>query len=175
MEKDAADRVMVRTGRVYLRPWCEADAESLYRYASDGRVSELALWPRHTSVDMSRQVIKDFFMSNQHTYAIVLRSSDEPIGCIGLVPESEEHFPTLRNEREVGYWIGFPFWGKGLTTEALKGLIDYCREVLRLRFLLITADIKNIASHKVAEKCGFLHIADYVAEGVSGKAFRLEL
>ena len=43
------------TDRLIMRPWRTDDAEALYKYASDGRVSELALWPRHTSVEMSRE------------------------------------------------------------------------------------------------------------------------
>ena len=163
------------TQRLILRRWSEDDAEALYKYASDGRVCEMALWPRHTSVDMSREVIRDFFKPNPYTFAIVLKETDEPIGCIGLVPTGEEHFKPLTNEREVGYWIGYPYWGKGLTTEALSALIVFCRDSLRLDSLLITTDAKNIASQRVAEKCGFKFIADYIYNDVDSHAFRLSL
>lgn len=163
------------TQRLILRRWSEDDAEALFKYASDGRVSEMALWPRHTSVDMSREVIRDFFKPNPYTYAIVLKETNEPIGCIGLVPEGDEHFKSLTNEREVGYWIGYPYWGKGLTTEVLSALIVFCRESLRLDSLLITTDAKNIASQRVAEKCGFKLIADYTYNDIDSHAFRLSL
>ena len=39
---------MIETERLILRPWQESDADALYKYASDSRVSELALWPTHT-------------------------------------------------------------------------------------------------------------------------------
>lgn len=163
---------VIETARMTLRPWREEDAEALYRYASDGRVSELALWPRHTSVEMSRQVIKDFFMPFPHTFAMAMKDSDEAIGCIGLVPEGGEHYHLNKSEREVGYWIGYPFWGKGLTTEALTALIDYCRSI-GLKSLLITTDTRNIASQRVAEKCGFRFIGNYSNEGIASKAYRL--
>lgn len=166
---------VIETDRLILRPWQEDDAEALYRYASDPRVSELALWPCHTSVEMSRQVIKDFFMQAPYTYAIVLKDSNEPVGSIGLVPQGSEHFDIQTNEREIGYWIGYPHWGKGLTTEALNALIDFCRHTLQLQSLLITADAKNRASHRVAEKCNFKHVEDYVYDNTPGKAFRLYL
>lgn len=161
------------TQRLILRHWNEDDAEALYKYASDGRVSEMALWPRHTSVDMSREVIRDFFRPNPYTFAIVLKETDEPIGCIGLVPTGEEHFKPLTNEREVGYWIGCSYWGKGLTTEALSALIIFCRDNLHLDSLLITTDAKNIASQRVAKKCGFKLIADYTYNDVDSHAYRL--
>lgn len=165
----------METERLILRPWRMDDADALYKYASDGRVSELALWPRHTSLEMSRKVIEEIFMPNRNSFAMVLKTTGEPIGCIGLVPEGEEHHSVDSCEREVGYWIGHPYWGKGLTTEALKCLIGYCRDILMLASVLITTDVKNVASQRVAEKCGFHHMGDYDCDGVSCKFFRLGL
>ena len=172
---EIAQNFNIDTNRLTLRRWRENDAEALYKYASDGRVSEMALWPRHTSVDMSREVIKDFFQPNPFTLAMVLKETNEPIGCIGLVPAGAEHYKPLTNEREVGYWIGHSYWGKGLTTEALAALISFCRGSLHLDSLLITIDANNLASQRVAEKCGFQQIADYNCNGVDCRAYRLSL
>ncbi len=165
----------METDRLSFRRWRLDDAEALYKYASDGRVSKMALWPRHISVDMSRQVIRDFFQPNPFTMAMVLKESNEPIGCIGLVPVGEEHFNILPNEREVGYWIGYPYWSKGLTTEALSAMIDFYWEFLILDSLLITTDANNIASQRVAEKCGFNCIASYTYNGINSRTYRLNL
>lgn len=166
---------MIETKRLILRPWCEEDATALYKYASDERVSEMALWPCHTSVEMSRTVIRDFFIPNPHTFAMVLKTTDEPIGCIGLVPDGDEHHPVLPNEREVGYWIGYPYWDNGLTSEALKALIAFCEDTMGLESLLITTDSRNMASQRVAEKCGFEFLGDYTMDNTDGKAYRLQL
>lgn len=48
---------IIQTERLILRPWCEADAESLYEYAKDERVGPAAGWPVHTSVENSREII----------------------------------------------------------------------------------------------------------------------
>ncbi len=172
---EIAQNFKINTNRLTLRRWRENDAEALYKYASDGRVSEMALWPRHTSVDMSREVIKDFFQPNPFTLAMVLKETNEPIGCIGLVPAGAEHYKPFANEREVGYWIGFQYWGKGLTSEALKSMIEFCRNNIRLDSLLITTDAANKASQRVAEKCGFINFTDYDNNGTPSKAFRLSL
>lgn len=166
---------MIETDRLILRHWREDDAEDLYKYASDERVSRLALWPAHTSVDMSLEVIKSVFIPNRDTFAITERITGEAVGCIGLVPEGMENYPPADGEREAGYWIGYPLWNKGLTSEALKAFIGYCRDTLHIKSLLITTDSLNIASQRVAAKCGFIHIADYDHEGTPSKAFRLSL
>jgi RimJ/RimL family protein N-acetyltransferase len=59
------------------------------------------------------------------------------------------------DEREVTYWIGRSYWGKGIATGALKAFltIDPSRP-LRAR----VAD-DNVASRRVLEKCGFRVVA----------------
>lgn len=166
---------VIETKRLVLRPWRPDDAAALFRYASDPKVSELAMWPVHTSEAMSREVIEKFFMPNEATFAMVLRDTGEPVGCIGLVPEGGEHYAVLPSEREVGYWVGRPLWGRGLTPEALEGLIAYCRDVLSLRSLLITTDMRNAASQRVAEKCGFLPVGEFDCDGCPSMAFRRAL
>ena len=158
-----------------LRTWRADDAGALYKYASDGRVSELALWPRHDSIGMSRKVIEEIFIPCPHTFAIVLKAVDELVGCIGLVPQGEEHYVHEDKEREVGYWIGYPYWGQGLVSEALEAIIEYCRNTMRLKSLLIANDKRNVASQRVAEKCGFKFIEEYEYDGVCSKAYRLVL
>lgn len=166
---------ILESGRLVLRKWKLEDAEALYKYASDSRVSELALWPCHESVEMSRFVIQEFFMPNPHNFAMILKETGEPIGCIGLVPSGEEHFAHADREREVGYWIGYPYWGNGLTTEALKTFNVYCRDCLRLKSLLLTTDSRNTASQRVAEKCGFQFLSYYDYDGIKSKSYRLKL
>ncbi len=54
-------------------------------------------------------------------------------------------------EREVGYWIGKDFWGKGVATRALSAFL---REV-RVRPLHARVARDNLASLRVLQKCGF--------------------
>jgi RimJ/RimL family protein N-acetyltransferase len=54
-------------------------------------------------------------------------------------------------EREVSYWIGREYWGKGVTTEALSQFLD----CITIRPLYARAAKDNIASIRVLEKCGF--------------------
>lgn len=167
--------ITIDTPRLLLRHWQIDDAEALFKYASDSRVSRMALWPTHTSVDMSRDVIEQIFIPNSRSFAIVLKETCEPIGCIGLVPNGLEHLSSAMSEREIGYWIGYKYWGMGLVTEALTALIKYCRDTLLIDSLLITTDSRNIGSQRVAEKCGFRYDCDFMLDGIESKAFRLPL
>ena len=60
------------TTRLLLRPWCESDAESCYRYARDPFVGPAAGWPAHTSVENSREIIRTV-LSEPDTFAVILK------------------------------------------------------------------------------------------------------
>ena len=123
--------MQLTTERLILRPWAETDAEDLYRYAKDDRVGPIAGWPPHSSVDNSAEIIRTVF-SAPETYAVCLKEDNRAIGSIGLMigARSDKEIPDT--EGEIGYWIGVPFWGKGLIPEATQELIRHGFEDLKL-------------------------------------------
>ena len=145
---------ILQTDRLLLRRWTEQDAEALYKYASDPDVGPRAGWPVHQSVEFSLEVIRRYFM-NEDTWAIVLKSTNEPIGCIGYYTYGKSNIPIGENDCEVGYWIGKPYWNKGICTEALKSFLDYCINVKCFDNIWADHFIGNPASGRVMEKCGF--------------------
>ena len=145
----------METERILLRPWLESDAEALFKYASDPDVGPRAGWPPHKSVEESREVIKNFF-SNEDTWAIEHKETSEIIGCIGVLRAGFSNLKIAETECEVGYWIAKPYWGKGICTEALRLVIDYCFNVKIFTTLWGDYFPENPASGKVMEKCGFV-------------------
>ncbi len=126
--------MILKTDRLILRPWKETDAESLYEYAKDPRVGPMAGWPVHTSVENSRQIIRGV-LSAEETYAVALKEEDAAIGSVGLLIGENSSLGIKADEAEIGYWIGVPYWGRGLIPEAVKELIRYAFEELRLSVL----------------------------------------
>ena len=61
----------LKTERLVMRSWKESDAENLYEYAKDPNVGPIAGWPVHTSVENSREIIRDV-LSAEETYAVCL-------------------------------------------------------------------------------------------------------
>ena len=98
----------LETERLLLRPWREEDAADLYEYAKNPAVGTAAGWPPHTSVENSREIIRTVF-SAPETYAVVLKATGQPIGCVGLLFEGNSNTPLGEHEAEVGYWIGVPY------------------------------------------------------------------
>lgn len=142
------------TKRLILRPWKEEDAEELYRYACDPDVGPAAGWPVHTSIENSRDIIRNI-LSADGTYAVVLKDTGLPVGSIGLM--QNVNIPTQPHEAELGYWIGKPYWGKGLIPEAAEELLRYAFQEHKCRRVWCVYDDGNEKSRRVQEKCGFRH------------------
>lgn len=142
------------TERLILRPWEDADAESLYEYAKDDRVGPAAGWKPHTSVENSREIIRDI-LSAPGTYAVCLKEDDRAIGSIGLMVGKQSNLGLPDSEGEIGYWIGVPFWGRGLIPEAVRELMRHAFSELHLKTLWCGYYDGNDKSRRVQEKCGF--------------------
>ena len=146
---------MMETERLILRPWCESDAEALFKYASDPDVGPRAGWPPHKSVEESLQIIRTVF-NTPTMWAVELKETGEAIGCVGYLPASVSNLHIPDDQCEVGYWIGKPYWGRGICTEALRLVIDYCFNVKHFTTLWGDFFPSNPASGRVMTKCGFI-------------------
>lgn len=166
----------METARLRLRPWREADAEALYRLASDPEVGPRAGWPPHQSVAESREIIRTVF-SNDTTWAIVWKASDEVVGAIGYGPSCDCNLPAWEGEPTVGYWVGRPYWNRGICSEALRAMIDHIQATTSIRSLISGHFVDNPASGRVMEKCGFQptgeHCYDEQLYGGKGRAIRV--
>lgn len=166
--------MILHTDRLILRSWEEKDAEDLYKYASHPEVGPIAGWPVHTSVENSREVIRDV-LSAPDTYAMVLKETGHPVGSIGLMVGEASNLSVPDNEGEIGYWIGVPYWGQGLVPEAVREIMRYGFEDKQLDKIWCGYFEGNTKSKRVQEKCGFHfhHTADNVPCAIEG-VFRTE-
>lgn len=144
------------TERLILRPWLESDASDLYKVAKDPLVGPIAGWPVHTSVENSKEIIQDV-LSAAGTYAVVLKETGRAVGSIGIMPSRAKHPDVKAYELEIGYWIGVPYWGKGMVPEAVKRLIRHCFEDMNCPGLWCGYYKGNEKSKRVQEKCGFVY------------------
>ena len=150
--------MILETDRLILRRWNEDDAESLYEYAKDPSVGPIAGWPVHTSVENSREIIRHV-LSAEETYAVCLKEDNRAIGSIGLIPPEQSHTKAAaggeETELEIGYWIGAPFWGRGLIPEAVRRIQEHAFVDLGCSALWCGYYDGNVKSKRCQEKCGF--------------------
>ena len=164
--------VKIETERLTLRRFTLEDAPAAFRnWESDRRVTEFLCWSPHKTLEEVRKSLDNWIASYQkpdfYQWAIVPKDGrDEPVGTISAV---EIHEKT--KEIEIGYCIGVDWWGKGIVTEAFRGIIPFFFDQVGARRICAQHDPENPASGRVMEKCGLqyegtLRQADYNNRGI---------
>jgi len=97
----------------------------------------------------------EFFINLSQTnnslenFAIIYKG--EFCGVIGLILKSDIYKLTA----EIGYWVGEPYWGRGIASEAVRLTTKYGFESLNLIRIQAGVFDSNIGSMKVLEKNGY--------------------
>lgn len=132
---------LAASDRPILREVRESDIEAFYEYQADPDAAQMAAFtPRDRDAAYARW---HDILANDTITARAIVVGDEVAGHV--VSWSEE------GHREVGYWIGRPFWGRGIATAALRDFLDIVTE----RPLEAWVSPGNIGSIRVLEKNGF--------------------
>ena len=82
-------------------------------------------------------------------YAITEAETGKLLGCCSL--ETTEAGKAL----ELGYWVGEPFWGRGIATEAVHALVDMAFRTREVSHIDASCRVINPASRRVLQKSGF--------------------
>lgn len=110
-----------------------------------------------------REKIKNEKEKREFCFLIVDVKKGTPCGAVFL-----KNFEWTIPKCELGYFIDKNEEGKGITSNALHAIIEYCFSVLKLNKLFLRAAVDNAGSKRVAEKNGFIE------EGVLRKDFMTE-
>lgn len=143
---------MLHSEKIILRLLTDDDASALALLADNKKI-----W------DNVRDILPHPYTIDDAIFFINLTKQENPqmsfaieyegkfCGMIGLVAQQD----VYRRTAEIGYWLGEPFWGKGIATEATGLITDYGFN--ELGFVRIHTGIfeHNIGSMKVLEKNGY--------------------
>ncbi len=158
----------LHSDRLLLRPLQLADAEQaqllfphweIVRY-----LSNVVPWPYPP--DGAYKFYRDSAlpaMARGDAWHWTLRLKTEPerlIGSISLIK---------RENNNRGFWLGLPWHGQGLMTEACETVTSYWFNVLRFPVLRVPKAIGNVASRRISEKSGMRIIAVEERDYVSGR------
>jgi len=145
-------RECLLTERLYLRRWRSSDAEQMYSLCKDPDVGPITGWPPHKSVDDSKYIIENV-LQGPEAYAICMRESDLPVGCIELKLGTE--LCNSDDECEMGFWLGKDYWGRGIMPEAAVELLRHGFEDIGMNKVWAGYYEGNTKSKRCQEKIGF--------------------
>lgn len=142
----------IETKRLILRRFRIEDAQAMFaNWASDDEVTKYLSWPTYTGVDQAVMILTEWTDSydREDFYLWAIEYEGQPIGSISVV--------ELNNDIEkahIGYCIGRNWWRKGLTSEALKAVMDYLFDEVGMNRIEACHDPRNPNSGRVMAKCG---------------------
>lgn len=153
-----AKNTTIKTDRLILRPVSLEDTEDMFEFASDEETTYF-VYDRHKSLEDTENNIADFYMSSPlGKYGIELRANKTLIGNIDIRINKEHH------SAELGYVLNKKFQKQGYMTEAVKEIIRFGFEELKLRKIYAACDERNKASSNVMQRM------DMTYEGTSRHA-----
>lgn len=129
-----------------LRDVTESDLPILFKQQLDPEATAMAAFP-------SRE--HDAFMAH---WKKIMAYEGNLIKAISYDGEVAGYILSweMEGEREVGYWLGKEYWGKGIATQALTEYVS----IVKTRPLMAHVARHNIGSRRVLEKCGFKVIGE---------------
>lgn len=144
-------KMIIKCDKCVLRRWEYFDLKNLVENANNYKIAvnmrDIFPYP-YTIVEGKEWIV--FAVNSNCNFAITV--DNEAVGGIGLnIGQDIE-----RISAEVGYWLGEKHWGHGITSSALKGILNYGFEDLKLERIYAVPLEGNIASRRVLEKNGFL-------------------
>lgn len=145
----------IETKQLILRPVCFADAEDFYAISSNPANLEF-IFPAQTSLAEAEYALANYFMKQPLGSWAICNSDNRMIGAIRF-----EKIDEVKKEVEIGYFLHKDYWGQGLMTESLAELVHLSFRVFDFKKLRIIVHVENIASRRVAEKCGFSLLRQY--------------
>jgi RimJ/RimL family protein N-acetyltransferase len=152
-----------------IRSYRAADAPALARQIGSASVARnMCLVPHPYFLNHATEWIASATSKTPETnFAITI--DDEVVGGIGLTLLDPERAGVSRHAAELGYWLGEPFWGRGIMTEAVQAFTDWGFAELGLMRIFAAVYARNPASARVLEKAGFAfegrEIARYCKDG----------
>lgn len=146
----------VRTGRVLLRGWTDADRAPFAAMNADARVMEHfpETYSRERSdafVDRIEQRWRDLGYS---LWAVERLDSEEFIGYVGLWPATFE--APFTPAVEVGWRLAAEHWGHGFATEGARAALDHGFGPCGLDEIVSFTAVRNVRSWRVMERLGML-------------------
>ncbi len=156
---------ILETERLILRELCHEDTEDMMRLHSHPVVQrytgEGVITTPEGIINKIAEKQADYRKYGYGRWATILKEGDGFVGWAGLA-----YLPEF-DEIDVGYRFLPEFWGRGLATEATRGILSYAFNELKLKRIVAIAMKENKASIRVMEKAGmqFEKYAPYFPEG----------
>ncbi|WP_066495805.1 GNAT family N-acetyltransferase [Abyssisolibacter fermentans] len=149
--------ICIETRRLVLRQFSIEDAVELHKICNESYILKWMPDWRTSLEDMKgwiKWIDKQYDKATKETarimLAVTLKSTGKLIGMVGIGNKEE-----VDNEIEIAYFISEKYCNNAYISEAVKSMIEWAFEILKLEFIIAIVEIDNYPSQRVVEKCCF--------------------
>jgi ribosomal-protein-alanine N-acetyltransferase len=150
----------LETERLYLRRIAYEDVDEIFALRSNVELMKYIPKPlvKTTAEALAHIEIIDENIDTQESinWAITLKGNPKLIGIIGHYRMQTEHFRA-----EIGYMLLPEYHGRGIITEAIKVVLNYGFDIMKLHSIEAIIDPDNFASERALQKSGFVKEAHF--------------
>jgi [ribosomal protein S5]-alanine N-acetyltransferase len=135
-----------------LRPFRAEDAPVLALHANNPNIAMYLRdrFPHPYSVSDALTFF-DYAANTSEECVACIEVDGQPAGAIGILLRTD----IERCSAELGYWLGEPFWGRGVVTAAIRAFTNWAMPRFSLTRAYAEVFADNQASARVLEKSGF--------------------
>lgn len=145
--------IISETKRTVIREFTAEDSDALYKLLSNTKVMEFSKKGPYSRKDCEQfleRCLKSYSERGCGLYAVIYKENGELIGYSGFYIQQIDGTTEFEN----GYRLLPAYWGRGLGAEAASSTLNYGLSTLGFKRVISIIEPANIASIKVAEKCG---------------------
>lgn len=149
---------VIATPRLRLRAPRAADAPRIAALANDADVARMTTRMPHPYGLADAETFLEACGFKDGAQEPVFAIEHDQAGVVGMLGFHQDDAGRM----ELGYWLGRPYWGQGLATEAASAALVWAGQDWKRRYLLAGHFADNPASGQVLCKTGFLYTGDVV-------------
>jgi RimJ/RimL family protein N-acetyltransferase len=153
---EISEPLYIKTPSAVLRPWKRSDLELLVKYADNPKIAANMRdgFPNPYRIEDACRFI-EMAENFEEGFILAIEVKGCACGSIGVHILDD----VSRKTAEIGYWLGEPFWGRGITSEAMSAVVPVAFGTFDIARIQAGIFSKNPASARVLEKCGFVREA----------------
>lgn len=138
---------------ISLRPWTLEDIPNLIVLGDNPKIAQYMTdqFPHPYTVEKAKAFI-GFATSGTPNHILAIDLAGQAVGGIGIHQQPDIHCKNA----ELGYWLGEPYWGQGIMTQAIGKMVEYGFANWEVTRIFARPFGTNIGSQKALEKAGFI-------------------
>jgi ribosomal-protein-alanine N-acetyltransferase len=143
----------LETVQLLLRPRKLEDRFDIFEYASDPEVPKHMPWSVHQSIEETTEFLLRSLKADDRSslsFSIELKSENKVIGDCGYL-----RFSPSNHSVELGCVLNRTYWGRGLMNEAIRELLRFAYDEMRVHRIEAHCEVENERSARLLNRLGF--------------------